>query len=98
MSDFAPVANLWQGARARLWSYSPTLSKISLLLHSEKLGDLEVVCVGVVSITCPVHLASAHLEVVSDWDETAHTQVNVLRDRDGTLEIRCSMVLCQAPT
>ena len=80
----------WFGGRAGLWSFEPTHSTARLHVRLPVRAEiLELVCVGCIRISGPVHWQGSNLEVTTEYDPSEHASLRVLRDRKAGFEVRC---------
>lgn len=78
----------WQGGRAKLWDFSPSLTTLTVRVESrERPGNLHIVCGQCEHIRGPFHWEDSALEVVS-----ADGAGWILRDPAADFEIRCGAV------
>jgi len=82
----------WRGGRARIWEYTPTLSRLTLRLESNKMtGNLHIVCGGCQHIRGPFHWDNCDLAIEcaqGPGGELIHT----IRDSHADFELRCWVV------
>ncbi len=84
----AEVLARWRGGRAKVWDFSPSLTRLTVRVESrDRPGNLHIVCGGCESIHGPFGWEESAFEIVPAEDSGWF-----LRDAGAEFEVRCRMV------
>lgn len=91
LRHFPKMLERWQGARAKLWSYSVSHKVLTLRVERAGVrGNLHIGCADLSYLRAPEHWDNCHIDIDLVDDDSRFPNF-VVRDRDADVEIVCGV-------